>query len=633
MSGGRDSGGSVPDHGSDDVTLIEAHRQRVQHLLLPMVARYEFGEMGTTPEGRAVLGAAPELRPSLAVAALAGPRSGWTAAIVTEVPWSDQWAAELIRSLVRSRIDWDASSAALAIRLVAATDFDDERIQLAVKASDQVAAVHPGHQEVLDALALLQQRVDETSTHRYRVPEMRARVRTAIAHHTPPELLDLSPVSTEDSWGPLARDVIALAHERGCGAGAVLRALLASPAASTPSATWRRGVEAVLHTPLERRLVRDLVRLLVDADLDPGRPFVAAGNDAVARGAVWALAIPPGHGSDEVAATGEAGATGAGTDRLAEVLGDVVLAERVADRCSRTNGQPYVTEALCGRAVGAAVAVLSELSDADHGAGGGADRQATAAAHDALERLWLAIDRGDVLKRIGAALGRTPEEIAARQREVKRAKEVERRRKADPRPAERQALLREVIQVDLAARLAAHGFVDRTGKTFRRSHVRNPTAPDRTDVVAVSTADAMVQVRFGVAFHGGTDQRRFGIDHCDIAAELALTSSDPSSVGISLDGTPSPWLAHQAVIWREHYERRARRGDDDPIEVLARLVERFETHGLPALARWSRPAVVADDLEDLPVPFRHGMLLLGLDLPGSIDREAAVVRLRSLGGT
>src|SRR5690606_27562281 len=109
----------MPAPGSaSDEALLAQHRERVQHLLLPMVARYEHGELAATPEGRAVLDTSPRLRASLALAALGGPRSGWTAAHLAEVPWSDQWPAELVRALVRRRIDWEPEAAALALRLV-----------------------------------------------------------------------------------------------------------------------------------------------------------------------------------------------------------------------------------------------------------------------------------------------------------------------------------------------------------------------------------------------------------------------------------------------------------------------------------------------------------------------------------
>jgi hypothetical protein len=71
---------------SDDERLIAEHQARVEHLLLPMVIRYEFDEMANTPEGKALLDAAPPLRASLAIAALAGPPSGRTAAHLASVP-------------------------------------------------------------------------------------------------------------------------------------------------------------------------------------------------------------------------------------------------------------------------------------------------------------------------------------------------------------------------------------------------------------------------------------------------------------------------------------------------------------------------------------------------------------------
>jgi hypothetical protein len=236
------------------------------------------------------------------------------------------------------------------------------------------------------------------------------------------------------------------------------------------------------------------------------------------------------------------------------------------------------------------------------------------------------VERADVLKRVGAALGRPAAEVTARQKQAKQAKEKGRKVRADPEPSARRALLSEVIKDDLTPRLGAHGFDQRSRNTFRRRHV------DRTDLVVVSTADSMVQVRFGVAFHRPDGPSGLSIDQADIAAEMALRSSDPSGGAlVQPQELSSPWLEHRAAMSAEHFARRSRRGDDDPVEVLFALVERFEAHGLPALERWSQPDLVARDLEELEVPFPHGVLLLGLDMPGSPARRAAVARLHSLG--
>jgi hypothetical protein len=576
--------GATPDVPDDD--LIEAHREEVRHLLVPMVARYELGELGATPEGRAVLGASPELRVSLAVAALAGPRSGWTAAHVAEVPSSDQWPAELIRALVRRRIDWDPDAAALALRLVAAGDFDDERFQLVLKAADRVAEAHPGHPGVMDGLDRLATRAGATSQHRYRVPEMRARVTAAIARHAPPELLDLSPIADADTWGPAARATLEAADARGVDVRSLLGCLTAGPSATAPSARWLAALDPVLTSDDARGAVEALVRLLVDLDLDDERPFVAVGNDTVARAALWAL----GHG--------EVGAD------------DVALLRDVALRCSRTNGRPYVTEALCGRAVGAAITVLGRLREGDGAVARTAD--------GALAELWDLVERGDVLRRIGRTLGRDDEAIATRVAEAKRSKAEAKAERVNPRPAARAERLGEVIDVDLAERLRRLGFDDRSRRTFRRHH------PGRTEVVAVSIADAEVRLRFGVGFHPASDRPRWRIDDLDVAADLWLASTAPEA-----DGT-IPWLAHRMTGHQDQADRRASRGRVDPLVTLADLLARFDAVALPALDRWAHPGQLADDLDGLEVPFPHGELLLGLELPDGAERRRTVRRLRRL---
>lgn len=569
-----------------DGELVDAHLQRVQHLLLPMVVRYEFGELGANPEGRAVLAAPPELRASLAIAALSGPRSGWTAAHVTEVRWSDQWPAELVRALNRRRIDWDPDAAALALRLVADADFDDERVQLVLKAADRIVDVHPGHPAVMDGLDRLDARVQATSTHRYRVPEMRARVVASIARHSPPDLLDLSPIADTDTWGPRARAVLAAADGRGADVRSLLGALTTAPSGSTPSGRWMTSLVPVLEPAGVRDVLSELVHLLVDLELDDHRPFVGAGNDSLARAAVWALGHDPVPPSD------------------VDLLRDVVV------RCSRTNGRPAATEALCGKAAGAAVAVLGRLRQE-----GGA---VSSTAAQALDDLWATVDRGDVLRWIGRALELQDTAIAARVEEAKRGKAAATRARLDPDPAARASRLADVLDTDVAERLRRQGFDDRSRRAFRRHH------PDRTEVVAISLAAAEVRLRFGVGFHRAGERPRWRIEDLDVAADLWLHSSNPATS----DG--ERWLAHRATGHRDQFERRADRGRVDPVETLIALLDRFDAVALPALARWADPHVLADDLEDHEVPFAHGELLLGLDAPFATRRQATIRHLRAL---
>jgi hypothetical protein len=567
-----------------DSTLIEEHVQRVAHLLLPMVARYEFGTLSANPEGRTLLAAPAELRASLAIAALAGPRSGWTAAHVVEVPRSEQWPAELVRALVRRKIAWDPESAALALRLVAATDFDDERIQLVLQAADHIVDVRPGDAAVMDGLDRLNERVLATSAERYRVPEMRARVIASISRHSPPDLLDLSAIAETDTWGPGARALLQAAAMDEIDVRSLLRCLTVASSATAPTARWLAATEPVVASVGTRDVVEKLVRLLVDLDLDDQRTFVATGNDSVARAAIWAL------GQGDVAPT------------------DIDLLQSVASRCSRTNGKPYVTEALCRKAVGAAITVLDQLRQ-DEGSH-------APAAGRALTELWSDVDRGDVLKRIGRALGRSDDEIAERMVEAKRSKSVAKSARINPQPGDRSKTLTEVIDEDLAARLRRQGFDDRSRRTFRRHH------PNHSDVVAISIAAGEIRLGFGVGFHLESDRPKCKLDDLDVAVDLSLisTGSDPA-------GKVS-WVAHHATRLQDQTNRRINRGQVDEVEVLAELMERFDAHALPALDRWANPGLLANDLEDLEVPFPHGELLLGLDHPNSSERKTTIRRLR-----
>jgi len=387
-----------------DDELVADHLARIAHLLAPMVARYSFGAIADTPEGRDLLGAAPDLRRSLAIATLAGPRSGRTAAIVAEVPWSDQWPADLGRALVRRKIVWEPESAALALRLVAATDFDDERIQLVLKAADQIAETHPGHPRVMEGLDRLDAMVRTTATHRYRVPEMRARVAAAIARHTPVDLLDLSPISLDDPWGVAARTVLAAADDRGVDVGRLVRSLSDAPAASKPTDRWLRDMAEVVADARCRDVVRTLVRLLVDLEA-VDRGLLGVGNAAVARAAVWAL----GRGS----------VTGA----------DVELLAAVVARCSGSTHPTFgAAPAQARRVAGAAIATLRVIEERSTPEGAAADR--------ALHAAWEIADRGDVLRSIGRALGFSEPQIAARIARARRRKLARTSGSGGPPPAE-----------------------------------------------------------------------------------------------------------------------------------------------------------------------------------------------------
>jgi hypothetical protein len=366
----------VPELGPDDRVAIAEHHEAVEHLLVPVLARYEWGELASTPEGRALLDSPPRLRRSLAIVALAGPRSGWTAAHLAEVDPADQWPADLVRALVRRRIEWDPESAALGLRLVAASGFDDERIQLVIKAAEQVAEAHPAHPGVVDGLERLLAMCRGTPTHRYRVPEMTARVVAALARHTPPELVDLSPVLDSDAWGPAARELLWTAADRGVHVTALLRCLAAAPRGSEPTAKWLGQVDTVLDDPETSRVVADLVQLLVDLPLTEDGRLIDAGNDHLARAAMWALAR-----ADDL------------PERL-DLLASVVV------RCSQTNGHPRVTEALSGKAAGAAVRVLGHLRDAPG--------PTSPLADEVLRRLQQQVTRGDILRRISKALDQAP---------------------------------------------------------------------------------------------------------------------------------------------------------------------------------------------------------------------------------
>ncbi len=564
-----------------DRAAVDAHLVAIGDLLAPLIARYEGGDLRDTPEGRGLLDAPARLRPSIAIAALAGPFADNTAASVVTTPRQERWPAEVVRATNRRKLDWTVTDASLAIRIVAATPYDDERALLACRAAARVSERDVGAAELLDALQRLQAALAAESDERYRVPELRARVSALVARQMPAGVVDLAPIGADDCWGPAARDLVTDAAGRGIDAIAIVDLLTAAPSSTEPSKRWLAQVDDVLAHRDHKEIVRSLVRLLVDLALPDAGPFVATGNDALARAAVWGL--------------GETATSKA----------DLDLLRRVADRCARTTGRPYEVEALCGKAAGAAVTMLGRRRLDAPPLGPHADA--------ALERLWRDVNRGDVLKRIGTVLGRTPEEVRARIDEAKRTKSDAKRRTINPQPAARAASLAVLLDGEVADRLGAAGFADRRAKTFWRH------GPTHTEVVQVSTANAEVAWRFGIGFHDDGEQPRWSVEQVDVAVDLALTSSEDG------DG----YLGHELAMLTERTARRSVRGSDDQFGVLEALLIRFEAVGLPALERWRDPGALADDLEH-DVPFHHGRLLLDLARPNGAERAATIAWLRSV---
>lgn len=493
-----------------DRSAIDAHVGAIAHLLAPMIARYDGGDLSDSPEGRSLLDAPAELRPSLAIAALAGPAADNSAASFVTTRRHERWPVEVVRATNRRTLGWTATDASLAIRIVAATPFDDERTLLACRAAARASEHDPGSPELLDALLRLQAALAAESEERYRVPELRARISTLVARQMPAGVVDLAPISEDDRWGPAAREVLTDA-DGSVDVATLLDLLASAPSTSEPSKRWLAHVDDVVSTRGAKAVVRSLARLLVDLDLPERGRFVATGNDAVARAAVWSLG------------------------RTTTSKADVDLLRRVADRCARTNGRPYEVEALCGKAAGAAVTMLGRRRLDPAPIGPHADA--------ALRRLWRDVDRGDVLKRIGTVLELAPDVVRARVDEAQRAKTAAKRRSTNPDPTGRAASLAALIDGEVADRLAAAGFVDRRARTFRRH------GPTHTDVVQLSIADAQVTWRFGIGFHAEGEQPRWSVDQADVAIAASSLLEHPAPSRASAATAPS--AARRSIVVRD----------------------------------------------------------------------------------
>lgn len=191
----------------------------------------------------------------------------------------------------------------------------------------------------------------------------------------------------------------------------------------------------------------------IEVGEDGARGLFADGNDEVVRAAALAARFLP---EDVDTST---------------VLG--VLARRAAAPCGA--GKPGSLSLMV-----ASAAVDSLIGrDTPH------DREV-------LEELFEDLSRRDLVKRVGAAIGRDVE-AAERDAQLRRAKAAAVRRVADPAPKQARAAADKLIRRKLAPVLQCAGFVGR-GRRWVRVH------PERVDAVRIESSRGEVWLTYGAWF-------------------------------------------------------------------------------------------------------------------------------------
>lgn len=375
------------------------------------------------------------------------------------LPWGPP-EPSVIDRLRKRRLPWDAATARLALDVaMAGTGFDDTGVTIALRGAEAVCAAGAADVALLDLLDRCRRWLDDLSGDLWAVPETRRLVRRVIAAAAPPDLLDLSLVVDGDGWGAPARAAASAADPD---AARRLVRRLGELGARKPSQRWLSECADILRDPAAAILLRRWLELAADAPIVEadetlafaGGMLFAPGNDDLVRAAVLATGVL------------------AAETWVPPILG--VLARRGA----ASSYLPAMTAALALKVASAAVGTLAA--------------RGTPGDRAVLEELLEDLSRRDLVRRVGVALGRQ-DEAARRNDEIRRAKAVAVRSKADPRPRHDRATADVLIRRHVLPVLRATGFVGR-GRTWRRFH------PDRVDVVGIGSSGSEVSVGYGTWF-------------------------------------------------------------------------------------------------------------------------------------
>jgi hypothetical protein len=374
----------------------------------------------------------------------------------------DDPGSPVIERLRHRRLPWDAATACTALRAVLGLRrFDGQRVGVALRGAEQVCSSGQTDAALMTALVDLRSWLEHQPLHIWHVPEARTHVRRVLAMATPPDVLDLSLLHDGDAWAGPARE--AARSARADDIAAMVRQL-GELGPRRPSLAWRQAVADAAAPRAARDLLHRWLRLAADTDVVPpdehavlgfsGGMLFAHGNDDLVRAAVLA--------TEELREE----------PWVPEVLG--ILARRGA----AVSGVPGMPLALALKVAGAAVDTLAA--------------RGTRADREVLEQLLEDLTRRDLVRRVGAHLGRE-DEADRREEQLRRTKAAAVRRKADPAPRQARAALDVLVRRHLAPALRQHGFTG-SGRTLRRLQT------DRVDAVAIRSGGPRFRVTYGTRF-------------------------------------------------------------------------------------------------------------------------------------
>ena len=550
-----DQGGSCV---SQNASSLDQHREAVDRALTEAGLGWD-----TWPEVAAAGPLADRDRLSALLLLLAVPQRRRDVPGGAQIYLDD--GVEVIERLRRRRLPWDRTTARLALAVVTEReDFDDLRVAVALQGAMAVCAAGAADTLLLDELDRCAVWLDALSPELWRVPEMRLRLRQVRAAAAPPDLLDLSMLRAGDAWGAQAAEA---ARALPADDLAPLVRRLGELGARKPSQAWLRSVEECLRPDAARELVEAWLQLAAVTDVVPpddaaafsGGMLFTYDNEHLVRAAVLA------------------------TRSLTDAPWVPVCLGVLARRGAATSGRPGMTASLALKVAGAAVDTLAA--------------RGTPADRVVLGELLEDLSRRDLVKRVGAALGREGR-AGERDATLRKDKASAVRRKADPSPRRARAAVDVLLRRHLGPELRRLGF---TGgpRSWRRLH------PDRVDVIALGSHD---EDRLSVSY--GT---RFDAAHPD--------------------GEPFPVEREKARDY--HLDVRVTEDWPSTAAELDRCAEHIESAVIPfldslgryelVLAYLQRGAGAPPSAEALDGPGDDG--LLGLLASAAGDRPTAVAHL------
>ncbi|MFD7872272.1 DUF4304 domain-containing protein [Microbacterium sp. NPDC059771] len=362
---------------------------------------------------------------------------------------------DLIRSLPRKKLPWDAETAAFALRAALAIDAMSYVCAPALRGAE--TAMDAGHRdaELYEALEASVQHLDGLMSgrfaSRYGVDKDLKVARRLRASFLPSGVLDLTVVDDGDEWAERARR---LARALPVDDIEPIVRHLAALGHKAPSQTWQRQARQHVQSDAGRRLVREWIRAAAETGVAADGHLFTPSNEDLVRAAVVAARW---LSSDDVPAP---------------LLG--ALARQGAAT------RPPQTESLALRVATAAIDSLVQ-------------REAPADIAE-LEALLESIARRDLVKRIGTALGsEATARAATRDDDLKREKAAAVRAKANPIPRVLRGEVDRLLRDHVDGTMRGFGF-RKSGRTWRR------TVEDRVEVVDFFSSGLHMSVHYGVLF-------------------------------------------------------------------------------------------------------------------------------------